>query len=87
MGSEQCAGRNREILTALLTAVAEKAARTTGRICVKAATRGADRLALGFMPADFAERGFGFRFRHPKDLRQTERSGRFGLQEVDSHLP
>jgi len=66
-GKERPAGQA-VILAASLAPEAEQAGRAPIFIGVQPATFGANRLPLDIRPADFAERGFGFRFRHAEGV-------------------
>ena len=85
VGGKQRAAGDGEVLAASLAAEAQKAAGTAGAVGVQTAAMRANRRAVRFVPADFAEGRFRFPFRHAENLSEAQGPGGFGLEEVDGH--
>lgn len=80
---EDRAARDAKLMTAAL-ALPELAGGDL--VALDAAAAGANRFPARVAPADHAEGGMGFLVRHARDLRQIERAGGGGKEEVLSHL-
>lgn len=83
-GEQRSAG-DREILFAGAAAKARGAIRAAAIIGVQTAAMRANRLAFRLWPTNFRESRLGLDVRHAEHLRQRERLGRFGEEEMLRH--
>src|SRR5579871_5585822 len=85
VAGEQRAGRDREILPAGFAAIPGRHGRASSLVSIQSAANGANRSALGILPANFAERRFRLCVRKPENVREADRLGFGGKEEMLAH--